>query len=49
MKHFCFHFILEEIKYSCNLAASSDFTVTDKGMIISTGNYTFPVAVMTVL
>ena len=37
LKHFYFFFTLEEIKYSSNLAASSDFALAGRGMIIYSG------------
>ena len=46
LKHYCFFFTLEEIKRSSNLAASSDFAVTGKRMIIWNGNYIFSIAII---
>ena len=37
LKHFYFFFTLEEIKYSRNFAASSDFALADRGMIMYSG------------
>ena len=37
LKHFYFFFTLEEIKFSSNLAASSDFALAGRGMIIYSG------------
>ena len=37
LKHFYFFFTLEKIKYSGNLAASSDFALAGRGMIIYSG------------
>ena len=47
-KHSCFFFTLEKIQYRSNLAASSDFAVTSRRMIIYTGNQTFPIGIMSV-
>ena len=46
LKHYSFFFTLEEIKRSSNLAASSDFAVTGRRMIICKGNYIFSIAIM---
>ena len=43
---FFFFFMLEKIKCRSNLAASSDFTVTSRRVVIYTVNWTFPVAIM---
>ena len=48
LKYSCFFFTLEKIKYRSNLASSSDFALTSRGMIIHTGNSTFPIAIMSV-
>ena len=37
-KHFCFFFTLEKMKYKPNLAARSDFPVTNRRIIIYAGN-----------
>ena len=47
-KHSCFFFTSKKIKYQSNLAASFDLAVTNRGIIIYTGNYTFPIAIMSV-
>ena len=47
-KHLCFFFTSEKIMYRSNLVASFDFAVISGLMIIYTGNYTFPIAVMSV-
>ena len=45
LNHSCFFFTSKKIKYRSNLAASSDFAVTSRRMIIYTGK-TFPIAIM---
>ena len=38
----------ENIKYRSNLAATFNFAITSSWMIIYTGNYTFPIAIISV-
>ena len=45
-EYFFSFFMLEKIKCRSNLAASSDFTVTSRRVVIYTVNWTFPVAIM---
>ena len=47
-KHSCFFCTLEKIKQKSSLAASSDFTVTSRRLVVYTGDQIFPIVIMLV-